>query len=107
MSRHVLYEADGICVDVLVDRDPDSWGAVVVGQVADHRDPLAPVRGIPVWLLSGEQLVASTQANLLGEFRFSCPPTNDMSLCLTVEGKKRIEVPIELLWQVDGDGRGA
>lgn len=104
MSRHVLYEADGLCLDVRIDRDPESWAAVVVGQVADHRDPLKPARGIPVWLLSGEELLASTQANRLGEFRFSCRPADAMSLCLTVEGKKRIEVPIEPLWQVDDEG---
>ena len=103
LSRHLLYEANGLCLDVRIDRDPDTWEAVVIGQVADRRDPLKPAHGMPVWLLSERQPVASTQANRVGEFRFSCPPANAMSLCLTVESHGRIEVPIEPLWQAAGE----
>ncbi len=103
LSRHLLYEANGLCLDVRIDRDPDSWAAVVIGQVADRRDPLKPARGIPVWLLSERQPVAWTQANRIGEFRFSCPPANAMSLCMTVDSHRRIEVPIEPLWQTAGE----
>ena len=100
LSRHLLYEAEGLCLDIRIDRDPESWAAVVVGQIADRADPLKPATGVPVWLLHEHLPVASTEANRLGEFRFACRPVESMSLCLKLQNEKHIEIPIEPLWDV-------
>ena len=94
-SRHLLYEVETLCLDLRLDRPQQSAEAVVVGQLADRDDPLKPLAGLPVFLVSEESLLASTVSNRQGEFQVRYDTENPVSLCLSVDNDRLIEVPVE------------
>ena len=49
-SRHLLYQAGGLCLDLRVERVPGSARLSLVGQIADARDPLKPLPGVSILL---------------------------------------------------------
>ena len=94
-SRHLLYEVDTLCLDLRLDRRPQSAEVVVVGQLADRDDPLKPLAGLPVFLALEEALLARTVSNRQGEFQVRYESENPVSLCLSLDSDRLIEVPVE------------
>ncbi len=94
-GRQLLYEIERLCLDVRLDRQPQSDETVVVGQLADRDDPLKPLAGLPVFLMSGASCLAQTISNRQGEFRLQCDMEDPLSLCLTLDGDRLIEVAVE------------
>ncbi len=94
-SRQMLYEIEKLCLDLRLDRQPQSAEAIVVGQLADRDDPLKPLAGLPVFLMSGASCLARTISNRQGEFRLQCEMEEPTSLCLTLDGDRLIEVAVE------------
>src|ERR1700709_1564372 len=94
-SRHLLYQAEGLYLDLRIERDPRGRQAVLVGQLADLGDPLCPVPQSPVLLMSEGEVLASTGHNRLGEFQMTIEPRAAMRLCLPLAGERLVEVPID------------
>jgi hypothetical protein len=94
-SRHLLYQAEGLYLDLRIERDPRGRQAVLVGQLADLGDPLCPVPPSPVLLMSDDEVLASTGTNRLGEFQMTVEPRAAMRLCLPLTGERLVEVPID------------
>ncbi len=94
-SRHLLYHAEDLCLDLRIEREPRGGRAVLVGQLADLGDPLRPVPPLPVFLLSEGEILASTGTNRLGEFQMSIEPRPAMQICFPLAGERLIEVPID------------
>ena len=94
-SRHVLYEIEDLCLDLRLDRSPQSTSAIVVGQLADREDPLKPLAGLTVLLVAGEKFVGRTTSNRQGEFQMEYEPKQALSLCLPIDAERLIEVPVE------------
>ena len=94
-SRHLLYEIENLCLDLRLDQPPQSSSAVVVGQLADRKDPLKPLAGLAIYLASGEEFLAQTTSNRLGEFQIECEPRSAMTLCLPLDDEQLIEVPMD------------
>ncbi len=94
-SRHLLYEIEKLCLDLRLDRSPQSTETVVVGQLADSQDPLKPLAGLPIFLLSGETILARTVSNRQGEFRVQYATADSVSLCLALVGGRLIEIPMD------------
>ncbi len=94
-SRHLLYEIEKLCLDLRLDQPPQSTEAVIVGQLADREDPLKPLAGMPVFLVSGERFLARTVSNRQGEFRVRYKTGESSSLCLSLGNDQLIEVPVE------------
>ena len=46
-------------------------------------------------MLHGEQFLARSTSNRLGEFQVEYPPEGDLSLCLVLGNDRVIEVPVE------------
>lgn len=92
-SRHLLFEIEDLCLDLRFDHPPRSAMAVVIGQLADRRDPLSPMSGLPVFLIAGGRVLARTTSNRMGEFQLECEPEDEMTLCLRCD-QELIEVPV-------------
>ena len=93
-GRHLLFEVAELCLDLRYDHPPRSATAVVIGQLADRRDPLSPLRGLPVFLVVGKRILARTTSNRMGEFRLEFPPEDGMRVCLDCGNQELIEVPV-------------
>lgn len=100
-TRHLLYEAGNYYLDVQVEQQPGSPTVSLVGQLAGRQTPIT-TGNLPVWLVEGESLVASTVSNTLGEFQLECAPARNLQLRvpLPAEGK-RLEVSLRQV----GDAR--
>ena len=94
-SRHLLYEAEGLFLDLRLERDPRGPRTALVGQLVDRRDPQNPLSPLPILLLNEEQVVESTATNRLGEFQMEIEPQRSMRLCFVVQGERLIEVPLD------------
>src|SRR5882672_8671039 len=66
-TRHLLYEAGDYYLDVQVQKEPGSATVGFVGQLTDRSSPTTSTANLPIWLVEGESLVASTVSNPLGE----------------------------------------
>ena len=94
-SRHLLYQVEDLCLDLRLDRPQPTGESVMVGQLADRKDPLKPLAGLPIFLVSGETVLARTFSNRQGEFRVQYEAQVSLSLCLSQDNDRRIEIPVD------------
>lgn len=94
-SRHLLYEAEELCLDLRLERDPRGPRSVLVGQLLDRQSPADPLSAVPVLLLTEGEVVERVETNRLGEFQLEIEPRKSMSLCLAVRGEHLVEVPLD------------
>jgi hypothetical protein len=96
-GRHLLFQADDLCLDLRLEPDPDTGAIAVRGQLADRRDPLKGLGGSAVLLLEGERVAGWTFGNHNGEFVFEVRPGTGLRLCLPITDRGRIEIPLDPL----------
>ncbi len=94
-SRHLLYRAGDLCLDLRVERDPRSSLTALVGQLANADEPLEPLAGVPVFIMAGERVLARANSNRMGEFQLECEGEASMSLCLQAGDERFIELPVD------------
>ncbi|HEX3552349.1 MAG TPA: hypothetical protein VIA62_03870 [Thermoanaerobaculia bacterium] len=96
-SRHLLYQAEELYLDLRLEPDPRAGRTALVGQLVDLRDPERPVSPVPVLLLSGDEVLTQTCTNGFGELQMDLAPhpSQSLRLCLALDGERRIEVPID------------
>lgn len=93
-ARQVVYEAEGLTVDLRFDRNATARTVSVVGQVLDKAVPREPLLGAPVVLWTSDgQLVGAAVTNEFGEFQLEFVPQNDLRLTTRV-GKRRVQIPL-------------
>jgi hypothetical protein len=93
-ARQMIYEAEGLTVDLRLDRIVPSRKVSIVGQVLDNRVPREPLVGAPVVLWTEEGLlVATTEANSFGEFQLEFEPQDGLRLTARV-GRRRVQIPL-------------
>ena len=93
-ARQVVYEAEGLTVDLRFDRVVPSGKVSAVGQILDSRTPRERLTGAPivVWTENG-QLVATATANSYGEFQLEFEARDDLRLTARVGGR-RVRMPL-------------
>ncbi len=97
-SRQMLYEAGDFCLDLRFDRERDSLHVMLVGQVANQKDPQFRVEKLPVLILSGQKVITQTASNEFGEFSLEYIPRPNLRLCVPVtDAGVRLEVPLKRL----------
>jgi hypothetical protein len=97
-SRQMLYEAGDFCLDLRFDRERDSLEVMLVGQVANQKNPEFRVAKLPVLILSGQKVVTQTASNEFGEFSLEYIPRPNLRLCVPVkDAGVRLEVPLKRL----------
>lgn len=94
-SRHQLYQTEDLCLDLLIERQPATHRSTLVGQVADAREPLRALADVPVALRSGDELLAESVTDPLGEFRLEYEPRRPMRLCFELAAGQVVELPID------------
>jgi hypothetical protein len=101
-GRHLLFEADDLCVDLLLEKDSEAGTVAVHGQVADRRDPLKGLGGSAVLLLDGERVAGWMFGNHNGEFVFEVQAGGGLRICLPIADRGRIEIPLDPLLDAAG-----
>jgi hypothetical protein len=89
-DRHLIYEGDGIILDLLVRREGTGTCVHIGGQVLPGDQLVSAVSDVPVVLEQGKTLSA-THTNALGEFNFHSVPSGTFDLAITL-GKRRFMV---------------
>lgn len=94
IARQVVYEAEGLTVDLRFDLVVPSGMVSAVGQILDSHMTHEPLTGAPVvvWTQNG-QLVATATANAYGEFQLEFEARDDLRLTARV-GDRRVRMPL-------------
>jgi hypothetical protein len=94
IARQVVYEAEGLTVDLRFDVLVPSGRVSAVGQILDIRMPHEQLTGSPivVWAKDG-RLVATATANSHGEFQLEFESMDDLRLTARV-GVRRVKMPL-------------
>jgi hypothetical protein len=94
-ARQVVYEADGLTVDMRMDRQPRSSRVCVVGQVLAKGASQLSLDGATVilWTEKGEPIVA-VKTTTFGEFQLDCEPQNHLRLSIEVSGRRPVRIPL-------------
>ncbi len=99
--RQLLYRAGPILIDMRLEAHSGSDQLSLVGQVLDSRESGKGLGEVPVHLLSGQNEVALTRTNRLGEFRLECGTGRDLQVSLEVSRRKDVFIPLdESIWRV-------
>ncbi|HJT70067.1 MAG TPA: hypothetical protein VJ731_07705 [Terriglobales bacterium] len=103
-ARQMVFEADGLAVDLRFDGPGLSRTIFVTGQVLDRRVPRAAVENSPVilWTAKGMAL-AETRTNAFGEFNLELEPQHNLRLSIQVVGRALIRIPLASLKHEGGD----
>jgi hypothetical protein len=90
-ARQMVYEADGLAIDLRFDASPVSKLLNLTGQVLDKQLPRTPLERSEVilWTHHGQPL-AETKANAFGEFNLEFPPQNNLRLSIKVSGRAHV-----------------
>ena len=97
-ARQMVFEADGMMVDLRFDRPARSTCVSLIGQVLNQKAPRGSLANVAVMLWTEKGLVlAETTTNPLGEFHLEFEP--QMRLRLSIEGVagRVIRIPLSNL----------
>jgi hypothetical protein len=94
-ARQMVYEADGLTIDLRFDGQASSKQIVLTGQVLDKQVPRTSLEGTGVILWTDRGLpLAETEANAFGEFSLEVEPKNNLRLSVQVMGRGTIRIPL-------------
>jgi hypothetical protein len=97
-ARQMVYEAEGLMVDLRLEGPPPLKRIYLTGQVLDKRAPRALLDEASVILWTDNGLpVAETKANALGEFNLELEPQESLRLSIQVVGRALIRIPLAVL----------
>ena len=89
----VVYEADGVAVDVHV-RQGLARRTVIVGQITDSSEPGHRLSDVPVLLLDGEEVAVRSLSNAWGEFHLEHRASDELRLEVALGGGRTLQVPL-------------
>jgi hypothetical protein len=94
-ARQMVYEAEGMAVDLRFDEQPAAKKIFLTGQVLDRQVPRASLddAAVIVWTDRGLAL-AETKANAFGEFSLELEPQANLRLSIQVIGRALIRIPL-------------
>lgn len=92
-ARQMLYETEGLAVDLRFDRSPASQFVRVTGQVLGKREPYAAVAEATVMLWTSKGLpIAETRTNAFGEFNLEFEPQDGLRLSIHAHSQALVRV---------------
>ncbi|HLJ88594.1 MAG TPA: hypothetical protein VKZ53_17370 [Candidatus Angelobacter sp.] len=96
ISRHVLFEAGDYSVDLRFEHEKGSANMVLVGQIANKKEPEELLADMPVILVAGSREVTRSLSNSFGEFQMEYTPQADLHLRVPLEAKgQELEVVLD------------
>jgi hypothetical protein len=92
-ARQVVYEAEGLTVDMRFERNHQRNLISASGQVLDKEAPLRWLgnAAIVLWTNQG-RMVSKTETNGCGEFQIEFPPQDQLRLSVITEGRKTLRI---------------
>ena len=94
-ARQMVFEADGMMVDLRFDRPPRSTSVLLIGQVLNEKAPRVSLANATVMLWTEKGLVlAQTTTNTLGEFHLEFEPQTRLRLSIEGVAGKVIRIPL-------------
>lgn len=100
-SRHIVYNRAGFTLDVRLDA-PGDGTTRLAGQLLERQG--LPIPEVPVFLITGDRLLASTVTGRFGEFRLECESQEDLCVCLSLEDEELIEVKLSRFEPAEREG---
>ena len=93
-ARQLLFESEGLTIDLRLDTNPRSNQVCIVGQVLDKRIPHAlGSASVLLWTGKGHPML-QTKANELGEFQLEFEAQDDLRLSIELVGRIPIRIPL-------------
>ncbi len=105
LSHQALYRAGDLSLDFRLDHERGARYAVLVGQIANRKEPRKRMIHVPVFLISGKQIVARAVTNQLGEFHIEYEPKARLRLYVSADDGKCIEVSLHRLLADNAKGK--
>jgi hypothetical protein len=94
-TRQVVYEGEGLTVDVRFERKPNSKTISAAGQVLDKQVPLRWLGNAAIVLWTdGGQMLATTEANDYGEFQFEFESQDQLRISIATAGRRTLRIPL-------------
>jgi len=94
-TRQVIYEGEGLTVDVRFERKPHSNKVSAAGQVLDKQVPLRWLGNAAIVLWTdGGRMLATTEANDFGEFQFEFESGDQLGISIVTEGRRTLRIPL-------------
>ena len=103
-SRQLLHESEPFVIDLRLEYEPGRRTRLLIGQVLDRRFPNKDVGNIDVVLLSGEDVLARTSANVSGEFEFGFGQKEDLKLFIDIRRERAIGIVLPDFMIGDSNG---
>jgi len=95
-ARQLMYQAGDYCLDLRLDRERNTTRVILVGQVANEKQPLLQLARLPVYVMAGKKIVSETSSNEFGEFTLEFLPRANLRLCVQVtEAGVQLEIPLK------------
>jgi hypothetical protein len=93
IPRQLLYEGEGLTVDLRLERAPHSRTISAMGQVLDKRIPQTPLDkgSITLWTTRGLPIL-ETFPNLQGEFELEFEAETNLHLCIAILGRNPLRI---------------
>jgi len=95
VARQMVYEAEGLTIDLRIDKHANSKALSIVGQVLDARTLRLASEAVAVALLNrhGEPLQRTSTSNF-GEFHLEVAAEAEMQLAIEVEEGRSVRIPL-------------
>ncbi len=94
LTRHTLYEAGDYSMHIRMEHLRGMPRVTLVGQIFNRAHPDEPLSILPVYLVSGKEILARTCSNNFGEFQLDYEPRSRLSL--HIRGNRNLQSQIEL-----------
>jgi hypothetical protein len=94
-ARQVVYEVDGLTVDLRLDAQSQSNKFCAIGQILDKRVPRASFRdaSVIVWTEKGLPIV-TTKTSEFGEFHLEFDVQEHLRLSIQIAGRRPVRIPL-------------
>ncbi len=96
LTRHALYEAANYSLDLRLEHQIGTANVSLVGQIADQEERDRALANLPVFLLSGNEVVAHALSNAYGEFQLDYEPRRHLRLYLQTGKRDRKHIEVQL-----------
>ncbi|HKW68425.1 MAG TPA: hypothetical protein VJP04_14115 [Terriglobales bacterium] len=95
VARQMVYEAEGVTIDLRIDKHANSKALSIVGQVLDARTLRLASEAVPVALLNRQgEALQSTWTTNFGEFHLEVAAEAEMQLAIEVDAERSIRIPL-------------
>jgi hypothetical protein len=94
-TRQVVYEAEGLTVDLRFERKQPGNVVSACGQVLDNDAPLSWLGNAAIVLCTGEgRMITRTETNEYGEFQFEFEPQDQLRMSVVTMGRRTLRIAL-------------